>query len=664
MAAVLRSRPGSSVFLEHPPGSAWLERPEARILRLIESLDDAIGTLVCCVPALPDRFVDPDPVARPLLQRADEVWFWERELTPPSSASSPVLCLLESGSSTWSRASQAGLSRITAALGGAALLLLVMLVCWRAWLGTDSLVLGDSSQGLLSALFLSDHVARALAGDGPLLFIERLYWPRGAWLPVIGGGVIPYVVAGLLQCVAGTPDHWNGFVILSLWLNGLSMAWLARRLGADRLGALGVGAAWALAPPLLDQVTAGEPEFFFASLLPLAVGLSLDALDGRARGHRAGVALALTLACGWILGAWTAGVVLLLAVHRWWRYRHGRRRLWRIFGTMLRWGALGLLPGIPVMAQLVRGDMLHGSSGVLPHELGDGWRARLVVDALAQHSWRPDDPGSFVLVGLMALTLLAAWTLTPRRAVFPMVLALGAGVLALGPWLEPDLLFDHDWRVLPHAFAWRLPLVSVVGPPERFGILAVLGACLAAAPMLGELRRRAPRIGGAAAPIAAMCLASVTALRGGIPATSLDVSNFWEGLSPEAGAVLRLPMGVSGDNLYPAMVHGLTLVGGPGESAAVLDQTPYWRTLTEVPGLAPFVDPELGYAPGVDELRAAREAGLAYVVMDVELIHVISQGDRPDSDELARLPMLVDLAFDQPIMSGGPVQVYRLPSSE
>ena len=280
-----------------------------------------------------------------------------------------------------------------------------------------------------------------------------------------------------LERALGTVLAWNAFVLLGfLGAGGFAALWL-RQLGLRRGAALAGGLAFALAPYLQTQWSAGHLLAWSAMLLPL----SLFAVERARRGSRWWLVLA---------GAALASIPLsgqlhlsLAAIPFFCGYALVR----------LRWAALLGAPAIAagLVAYVLAVRDTTGASGRQFRQV-----ERYSADASAFFSRNTDDLERVVYLGwtvvvlaLAGLVLLVLW----RRFGMAAVLGLGAllpALLALGANLPG---YHTLWRHLPGLHHTRVP--------ER--LMPV--ACLALAALVGMAVSRL-RWPGTAAIVAALLL--------------------------------------------------------------------------------------------------------------------------------------------------------------
>ena len=321
-----------------------------------------------------------------------------------------------------------------------------------------------------------------------------------------------------LERALGTVLAWNAFVLLGfLGAGGLAALWL-RQLGLRRGAALTGGLAYALAPYLQTQWSAGHLLAWSAILLPL----SLYAVERARRGS------------GWWLvlaGAALASIPLsgqlhlsLAAIPFFCGYALVR----------LRWAALLGVPAIAagLVAYVLSVRDTTGASGRQFRQV-----ERYSADASAFFSRNTDDLERVVYLGwtvvvlaLAGLVLLVLW----RRFGMAAVLGLGAllpALLALGANLPG---YHTLWRYLPGLHHTRVP--------ERLMPVACLA--LAALVAMAVSRLRWP---GTAAIVAALLLLELPL--GMFHETRADEDNgAYAALRNEpTGRMLELPVYRSGD---------------------------------------------------------------------------------------------------------------------
>jgi len=316
-----------------------------------------------------------------------------------------------------------------------------------------------------------------------------------------------------LQRAFGTVAAWNLFVLLGFLGAGGSAALWLRQLGLRRGATLTGGLAFALAPYLQAQWSAGHLLAWIAMLLPL----SLFAVERARRGSK-----------WWLLLAGTALTLIPLSGQL--HFALGAIPFFALYGLVrLRWAVALVLPalgaGLLANFAVVRGTT--GASGrsfrqVEHYSAGP-------TDFLSRNGGELE---GIVFLGWTVLPLALAGLavlLTRRRWGLSLVLGLGAlvpALFALGANLPG---YETLWRNLPGLRHTRVP--------ERLMPIACLA--LAALVAVAVSRLRWP---GTAAIVALLLLVDLRI--GGFHATAADEHNrAYAALREEPpGRLLELPV--------------------------------------------------------------------------------------------------------------------------
>lgn len=672
-------------------GFRLAERVEVRLERLLrrlgEPLEGGLRVLVLWRTD-PDRVLVPDAVGAQGLAGVAELRMWNgrRALAPLDPPGLPLATavarwLVSPGASlAWNRPNQRAAALASAVGSGVLYFLGALTVGAAAFLGDarEERLIGDAGQSLVGSLWSNWWVSHAVREGRPLevLSSDLVYWPRGANLVEMFGNVGSSFLALPLQLVLGYPGYWNLFVLLSIVANGLAMRALARRLGADRSGALVAGAVFAFCPPLVAEISAGHQQVFQAFGLPLAVWAGIGTVDSETRRGELVTGACLALAClGWWIYGIAAWVLVLLVGFSRWRHADSvrRRELGLKLGRVLRWWLPTLLMAGPLVA-LATAERLPGLwFGSLPHELEGDFYADFVLLGLIESSLRPaslllGDPGETFgwAPALLGIGVLITWGASPRRGrLFWPVLALLATVGAMGPYLRPQEAGGTDWTMLPGAglFAW-LPGWSRLHEPDRLLIFAAMALAVMVALSWSWGIRLVWR--GSPALPALLAVAACALLPYLSEDSPVEVTVFeppiWVEVLGEAGAVVELPIGYREETLLYQPYHLLPRLGGPGEqwrTARTAGDFP--RQLLTNPFLSFLWDPGAG-PPLPTAVADLREAGLRYVVAHTGWLRELAMS-RPDMRVRTMLTHLqrVDQLLGPPIYRSAYVTIYRVP---
>ena len=642
LEAWAEANPGGLVLLRASAlgGGCQGERLELLAAAAIEEL--AVD-LVLLWDEDPDRLLAPDPEGRVLLRLLDGLWLREAGgLVAPRAGALGELA----------RPSRGGARGRALALIGATCLVVLgaaAVATARGWLAEETSLLGDLDAQVPQAIWLAWWVGRWFDEGGPLFTTTHLFWPHGSTLVRHTGGLLPHLFSGLLVRAQGL-QGWNTFVFLALVANGLGMAWLARRLGASTPATFAAAAAFVLAPPVLAQVAEGRPELFTLALLPVALGLGLRSLATlRARdGWLAGVAFALVLLTGWLQGVVAVLLFGALALERALRRPRRRAEIGAQASRVARLVALASLAALPLVGQAARGDLL-GFGMELPHLLSGDPRGEFVVDELVRRAWRPG------LVTALGGALVLGFALARRRLVAWLALLLaGAVVLALGPWMAPVSGLTGGWTNLPLAWLWTLvPGASLLKRPDDLLVFASFALALLFAFGLDTLSTRLRWI---LAPV----LAVLPVLGGEAPVSAeiAQTSKAWEILEGE-GAVAYVPVGLEGPHLLALVENPRPIVGGPGARTAAVGGR-LDRRMAEDPAQSFLLDSR-GTLPTVQALDELGDQGLAYVVLDFEIVDAMMRAGAPEAEALMGTSMVLDDLLGPAILIDGGLRVYRVP---
>ncbi len=356
---------------------------------------------------------------------------------------------------------------------------------------------GDAWQNLWNI----DHVQRALRGETPLFFSNRVWAPEGASLRAHTLSPVNSVPAAILASKVGLFAAYNTLVLFSFVLATATSYRLARHLGASVPGAAAGAFVFAFAPERMARAT-GHLNLLSIGWLPLALEGLLVASRETGRRRVAGILLGvLGLAAlaysDWylaLMGAISAGSFALFEVTRCPRERRG--------GVAVALGASGLLAILAVLPTALSLAREQGAGPMTGHDpnrysasvtsLLVPSRVQLLSDltpALTARErltvWEGSNYLGFVpLVATLAVSM-------GRRRHREIDFALAAGAVSLVLSLGPKLwVFSRQLDVpLPYAlFEKLMPPLRLGGAVARFQALAflplMLGTALAATCML------------------------------------------------------------------------------------------------------------------------------------------------------------------------------------
>lgn len=532
-------------------------------------------------------------------------------------------------------------------------------------------LLGDVSEGLPRALWLNTWLGERLRDGGSWNDTTRIYWPLGAEVLGIFGNLGAALVAQPFRALLGDPGYWNLYLSTAVVTNGLAMGWLARRAGADRAGSILGALAFALAPPLMQEIGRGEPEVLWAAPLPLAVGLGLGALTGgRREALLCGLALAVASLIWWFHGLFAWVVIGLLWLVRLRAEPARRGELVRQIGRVFKVWLPCLLAAIPVLAAANRGHLPDLDELYLPGEAGPSFGASLVFERMTRDVLALDrllavpSLSAGWVASLLVLGLVFGWIGTHGgRRSFWLLVALGFAILALGPWLSPRWGMSEAWLPLPlRALQVLLPPLVALDRPDRLLIVTALALALTLALLWGPLslrlsaRARPWTLGGVVAAVSAL-----PALAGLLPLPTFDhAPPAWvEHVSGE-GALLHVPLGWSESSILWQNNHGADVSGGPDEVEAMRDPTPYRTAFEETPALAFFRELQRGRM-GADERIWLKQRGARWIVVHTAFMRqLIRSSEGPEIDALEPLMDRIDVSFGPAVYEDEDVRLYEI----
>ncbi len=667
------------------------ERVERRLQRFLATLRPSLAAgarLLILWRTEPERLLVPDRVGQRALIDVTHLRLWNgrRAFVPVDPPGLRVVTALSrwlvnpGATLAWNRPNQR-VAAFASFVGSALLYTLgALAVCFSVFLGDprEQRLIGATDDSLVGSLWGNWWVGEAISQGRPLdmFYSDLVYWPDGASLITMFGNVLPSLLAQPFQFALGYPGYWNVFVLASLVANGMAMRALARRMGADRTGALIAGAIFAFSPAIVAQVSDGHQMVFQAFGLPLALWAGLGLLDGRQRRSELLTAGCLAIAClgWWIYGAVAWALLLSLGWSRW-RYGSPERRaaLPLMLGRVIRLWLPTLLFAGPLIAAAVAGKISGLWFGSYPHELPASMLNDITLQTVFDTSVRPaslllGDPGEPLgwVPTLLGVGVLITWGASPFRSRrFWPLLALLFLVAALGPYIQPSATGTDGWTPLPGAFLFaKLPGFSRIHHPDR--LLVIVTFCLAIMVSLSwawVLRlswRRGPAIPALAVLFG---IAGLPYLAGEAPVavTSFSVPSFYSVLGDE-GAIIEVPIGYREDSLLYQPYHRLPRVGGPGESWRKSNETgefhlqmifdPFYRFLLESGAPAPL------QGAMVD----IRSSGLRYVVVHTGWVKKLGANgmDRRLSSMLQHMER-IDSLLGPPIYSSADATIYRMP---
>lgn len=499
-----------------------------------------------------------------------------------------------------------------------------------------------------------DLVLRMARGAEPLVpTTGRAGFPLLRGAPVLAWA--PALLSGLLRPAF---DPVTAFELVWFAAPGFAAAtfaaWVRRRNGTPGPTAAALGFAWALSPPLLATMAAGNVDQAQVWVYPAWLWAATAAVDGSAAAAliAAGVGAAAAFTepyLGLFLPLFGTPVVLLHA-------GRDRKRLVRAFGA-LALTAAAMAPAslwfggahdrftpqvfapasapVPGITAIPHGEAPSADPSALfvpPGELDWAWPVHVV----------------YVGIPMLLAAAGAAFGSTTRRGALVVV---GVGVVVV---LGPQLIRDDHWQAWHGHPAWLpVALLEALGYPTARG-----GQYYRAAPIVGL--GLAWLVAGAGwrrgtAVLAALSFADAwAATRGawprevrrvdGRPACAVIAA------STEAGAVLSLPLtgtqAEGGEKLALAALHGRATSALPMHMPPKMipDQTPWldhWRGTTVT----------RGFYARTGAIETLRSAGFVWVLY--------SPGSEADGPELQ--PATLTRLLGLPVLATGGTLLWAVP---
>ncbi len=491
--------------------------------------------------------------------------------------------------------------------------------------------------------------------------VNWLYYPQGAYHPILLATLFVPLVALPLTLVGGVSFTYNVMFLTSFILGGTLTYLLAFSITHHHHAAFVAGLIFIFAPNRMGHATAGHLLLITTWSLPLFAlavinllrhpswrwaavgGFALAALTLTQPIHLAYFALPFSVVYG--------GVTLLT--------NRGVNRLksaWPYGGSMVVLAALLLLPFFgPLLGATLQGEQdfftnlgieEHSTdlmAFVLPSPYHPLWyREQSPPALLSQIVSSPREmEEQLAYLGVLPLGL-AAWAMVrrPRAGVAWLILTLLAAILAMGPYLK---IFDRNTGVLlPYSWLMNLPFLSWSRTPGRINETVALGLAMLAALGLSEVlshrRTSGQRIMGTIAVVLFVILDYWVIFP--FPMDLRPISGYYHRLAQEplGGGVLEMP--VSGSRratnyaLYYQTIHQHPLAGG------YIERDP--------PGtveLKEFLNQLLSPLPTQTVFTPPNEAERLAILADMEIKRVIAHPslmtDRAAQATRAYLPLLL-----------------------
>jgi len=451
----------------------------------------------------------------------------------------------------------------------------------RAW-GGHALALGGLAAltgAVLAPSWRGGHVIGAVDTD-VWPHVWGFWWvgealTSGQWLPFEthllkhpeGGSLVFPDLAGALlsvplQAVSSLEAAFDGVLAIKLFLVGLGGYLLAWLLCRDRLVASVAGASLLTAPYLLAEAHNGISENLNVGWLVLFVAALVGVGRGRiGAGLAAGVLFAATFLGSWYyaLGGLLLGALWVIDL-----LMDRERHRWQALAALALAGAVAAAVVLPLAATISRS--LEAEAAIVA-------RDHRSVAELFESTHNAVDPLSFVTPGdyhspdfqeefgenffhvsyLGWLLLLSAiWGVVRARDRIGLWVSVAVtfALLALGPFLfvRGEYVVVADRMIqLPFYFVFEyLPYFDLMGHPQRFVPLALIGLVALAAHGWADLSRRGrggklALVGVAAAILVENLVVSPAPYP--LPAARLEIDAHLEELGEQGGtaAVLDLP---------------------------------------------------------------------------------------------------------------------------
>lgn len=475
---------------------------------------------------------------------------------------------------------------------------------------------------------------------------DQLFHPVGGNLAFHTTAPLEMVVSWPIARLLGLGAAVNALQLAAVFLSALGAYLLAFHVCHDRRAAFFAGAAFAFVPYRFVHM-GGHFNLIHAEFLPFGLLVYLRFLDEQTRRRAAwvGLLVGLTFLTDFYYTVFLLLSLTVIGVSRRRRFDGDTVRRLAEAAVVATVVALPLLVAMVSALRAGELDQLPGWGGA------DVYAADVVAWVLppARHPWwgssvaraqgaLPARGEGLAYPGLLVLGLAVGGRELHDRARRGWVaLAIGAGVLALGPFLQfggrTGGVFSYLGRrftlPLPYLAVHFVPVLNGIRVPGRFAIVAILALDVLAAVTLASLSRRHPRWAWALCA-AALAVTLVEFLPGGLSMHPTAVPEPYHRIAADAGggAVLEIPLqwqsgtSVVGDTavvrddtifVYYATVHGRPLVSGylsryPERRLTRLSAIPLYRQVLA-----------LGKEPGFDDRPTfdasdLRRQGIGYVV--------------------------------------------------
>lgn len=561
-----------------------------------------------------------------------------------------------------------------------------------------------------TTLWLIDHLHQGVVNGTLRAETTDILFPVGYNLWSFGHAALQILGVGLMGLGIPLVPAYNLLLIGALASSALAAHALGHALSRSHLGGLVAGATFATSPYLYGEGAAGCIELVAAGLIPLFVLTLIHVV--RDPGWRTAARAALTLA---IVGPfnwyYTLFAGMLGVAFCAWQFVEGRGRAvgWMV-GAMVVAAALDapLIPLVrretptrpPLSVELfTTADAWERSTAVTDgtlalaslseqrleeHDAVEVYRNSTAVSSLAvaRFSLNPLDstPGALAFtVGLVGLAL------GRRRGWGWGVIAGGATVLTLGPFLTPDGSAPiPDWSArlpMPYWFAYQyVPFFAKAYRPYRIGVDALVACSALGAVGMGTLlalgRERLTRGAAVGVSVIGFTQPFWSGDRPGLrPLADATIPPVYTALGKlPRGAVIELPLQyqpITNANArfqYHQVAHRLPLLNC-NQLIRRTDLLAFRDYVLANDFIEVLLDlgrkqPPFRYTP--EALGRAVRDGFRYVVLHtrVDADEGYLAGAVGDSDRVGMVAMnLLRDSFGEPVLSGDGVEVYQLPEA-
>lgn len=425
-------------------------------------------------------------------------------------------------------------------------------------------------------------VGRALLALQNPFWTPLLYAPFGA--PLYLNTLTP--INGLLtlpvQLLAGSIVAYNMVVTLSLTLAASGAYLLVTHLTGSRVAGWFGGLIFGFGSYHMMHLL-GHANLLASEGLPVYLLLPIVTNDARGRRRTFAVTGAVVALLFIMLSDWQYVVFAILATLLYTGCQILARRSVATLVVATTIGALWFVLALRLIVPTWR-EMRSGIAAAPSAGAGFAWSADLIsffVPSPLQSLWgaqaeriggRVGPPANerSVFLGYVPLTLATiGLALRRRAAAFWLVLALVAGLLALGP--APQVLGKTTFGPAQESITlpYALPGLNILRVPARFAILVILALAVLSGFGIAELVKRhgvswsRPARGGACMALTVLLLLEHIAVP--FPMTTPRVPRFYTELAkaPEPGVIYELPFSLKRPaSLYSQTIHQRPIVAG------------------------------------------------------------------------------------------------------